>query len=207
MDKDIQKHWDTIYKKRHPNQVSWTQEFPNTSLDLIHSLNLPKSASLIDVGGGDSKLVDYLLQEGFENITVLDIAEESLEKAKKRLGFKAKKVKWIVSDITDFKPDGKYDVWHDRATFHFLITPEQIKKYFNLASASVSGYLIVGTFSEHGPGKCSGLPVKQYNEKSLTAVFNKNFKTIQCLTEDHITPFNVKQNFIFCCFKRYDINY
>lgn len=206
MDKNIQKHWDVIYKTKHPNEVSWTQEFPSTSIELIHSLNLPKSAKLIDVGGGDSKLVDYLLQEGFENITVLDISKASLEKTKNRLGFNAKKVKWIVSDVTDFKPEEKYDVWHDRATFHFLISPEQIRKYFELASATVTGYLIVGTFSDLGPGKCSGLPVKQYNEKTLTAVFKKSFDKIHCITEDHLTPSNEKQNFIFCSFKRHDNN-
>ena len=127
MDTANQKHWDTVYQTKQPNEVSWTQEIPTTSLDFIHAFNLPKSAKIIDIGGGDSRLVDCLLQEGFEDITVLDISAAALEKAKKRLGKNASKVNWVVSDIADFKPVTAYDVWHDRATFHFLTTHKQVK--------------------------------------------------------------------------------
>ena len=203
MDTDRQKHWETVYKTKQPNEVSWTQEMPKTSLDFIHEFNLPKSAKIVDIGGGDSKLVDYLLEQGFENITVLDISSEALEKSKKRLGNKAQKVKWIVSDVTEFNPDTKFDVWHDRATFHFLTTPTQIKKYIESASKYVIGFLTIATFSDNGPDKCSGLQIKKYSEKTLTSALKKKFDKIRCITEDHITPFKTIQNFLFCSFKRH----
>ncbi len=195
-------HWDTVYATKQPNEVSWTQEVPETSLNFIHSFNLPKTASIIDVGGGDSKLVDYLLEEGYENITVLDISEKALEKAKARLGSKSNKVNWVASDITEFQPGTTYDVWHDRATFHFLTTDEQIVKYLDIARKAINGYLAIGTFSENGPKKCSGLEIKQYNEPQLQEQLANGFQKIRCITEDHITPFNTAQNFLFCSFKR-----
>ena len=192
----------TIYNTKSPEEVSWTQEVPKTSLDFIHSFKLKKNAKIIDVGGGDSKFVDYLLAEGFENISVLDISSTAVEKAKLRLGEKAKKINWIVSDVTEFKPDTTYDVWHDRATFHFLTRENQIIKYLKTLRKAVLGYLIVGTFSEEGPEKCSGLNIKQYSEKTLTNELKNGFEKIRCLTEDHITPFGSIQNFLFCSFKR-----
>lgn len=195
-------HWETVYESKAPNEVSWTQKVPKTSLMLINSLNLPKTAKIIDVGGGDSKLVDYLIDAGFENISVLDISAKALEKAKKRLGLKAEKVDWIVSDINDFTPNTTFDVWHDRAAFHFLTTKEQISKYAETARKSVEGYLVMGTFSEDGPKKCSGLDVKQYSEETLTNQFKNGFKKLKCTMEDHTTPFNTAQNFLFCSFKK-----
>ena len=202
MSLDRKKHWETVYKTKNPEQVSWTQEIPKTSLEFINSFGLKKTAKIIDVGGGDSKLVDYLLDQGFENITVLDISAKSLEKAQNRLGNKANKVNWIVSDITDFEPKISFDVWHDRATFHFLTTAEQIKKYIKTAKGSVNGFLTIGTFSHNGPKKCSGLEIKQYNEKELTSELKNGFVKIRCVKEDHITPFHTAQNFLFCSFKR-----
>ncbi len=199
---DKKKHWETVYKTKNPDQVSWTQETPKTSLAFINSFGLKKNAKIIDIGGGDSKLVDYLLDEGFENITVLDISAKSLEKAKNRLGKKAIKVDWIVSDITEFEPNMTYDIWHDRATFHFLTTTEQIKKYMKTARKSVSGFLTIGTFSENGPKKCSGLEIRQYNEEELTSELKDGFDKIKCVTEDHLTPFGTNQNFLFCSFKK-----
>ncbi len=195
-------HWETVYETKNPNEVSWTQEVPKTSLDFITSFGLNKQARIIDIGGGDSKLADHLLEQGFENITVLDISTKAIEKAKKRLGENAQKVNWIVSDITDFETETTFDIWHDRAAFHFLTTKEQIEKYLNTARKSVSGYMIIGTFSENGPTKCSGLEIKQYNNETLTAVFDNDFEKISCITEDHITPFDTKQNFLFCIYKR-----
>ena len=202
MNLDSKKHWETVYETKNPEQVSWTQEKPQISLDLINSLELDKSAKIIDVGGGDSKLVDYLLEKGFENVSVLDISAAALEKAKKRLGDKANNVNWIVSDITEFSPSTTYDLWHDRAAFHFLTTPEQISKYVNIVRNAVTGYLIIGTFSENGPKKCSGLDIKQYSEDKLITEFENYFEKITCTTEDHITPFDTMQNFLFCSFKR-----
>jgi len=171
-------------------------------LDFILSFNLPKSTRIIDIGGGDSKLVDFLLDEGYENLTVLDISATALERAKARLGERAEKVKWIVADIADFKPDTSYDVWHDRAAFHFLTENEQIEKYLNIVHAAVTGFLLIGTFSEDGPKKCSGLEIKQYSGTSLENLFKRDLKKIACKTENHITPFNTIQNFTFCSLKR-----
>ncbi|MFD0836092.1 class I SAM-dependent methyltransferase [Mariniflexile aquimaris] len=195
-------HWDTVYETKNPKEVSWTQDLPKTSLEIIRSFKLSKSAKIIDVGGGDSKLVDYLINEGFENITVLDISITALEKAKMRLGEKASKVNWIVADITEFEPKIAYDVWHDRATFHFLTTPNEMHKYIAIAKKSVTGYLVIATFSDNGPKQCSGLNIKQYSETQLALALENGFDKIRCLTEDHVTPFNTKQNFIFCAFKR-----
>jgi SAM-dependent methyltransferase len=163
---------------------------------------LTKASKIIDIGGGDSKLVDYLLDEGFENITVLDISAKALAKAQNRLGDKAKKINWVVSDITEFEPNATYDIWHDRATFHFLTTTEQVSKYMETARKCVNSYLTIGTFSENGPTKCSGLDIKQYNEETLTNELNNGFDKIRCVTEDHLAPFNTTQNFLFCSFKR-----
>lgn len=199
---DRKKHWETVYETKGPERVSWSQEMPTTSLDLIHSFKLKKTAKIIDIGGGESKLVDHLLDEGFENITVLDISAKSLEKTKKRLGEKANRVDWIVSDITDFEPGITFDVWHDRATFHFLTAPEEIKKYIKTARNSINDFMILGTFSKKGPTKCSGLEIKQYSEEELALEFKEGFKKIKCLTEDHRTPFGTSQNFLFCSFKK-----
>lgn len=195
-------HWETVYETKQPNEVSWTQENPKTSIDFIRETHLGKSAKIIDIGGGDSKLVDFLLEEGYENITVLDISEKALERAKKRLGENAEKVNWIASDITEFKPETSYDIWHDRATFHFLTTGEQLKKYVEITEKWVSGFLIIGTFSEQGPKKCSGLVIKQYSESELEKQFSNRFKKLKCITEDHTTPFETKQNFTFCAFEK-----
>lgn len=204
MENNTQNHWEKIYSTKQPNEVSWTQEVPKTSLDFIHAAQLDKQANIIDIGGGDSKLVDYLLDEGYENISVLDISEEALTRAKKRLGGKAAKVNWIVSDITEFNPSTTYDFWHDRAAFHFLTTEPQIVKYLSTARQAVkeNGVVTIGTFSDNGPKKCSGLDIKQYTEDALTAELENGFEKIKCITEDHTTPFDTTQNFLFCSFKR-----
>lgn len=198
---NFKEHWDKVYESKQASEVSWTQEKPQTSLDFIHSFPIEKTAPIIDIGGGDSKLVDFLLTEGYENVTVLDISEKALSKAKARLGKRAAAIKWVVSDITDFKPMEKYAVWHDRATFHFLTTEKEVSTYLETAGSCVNGYMAIGTFSDNGPDKCSGLAIKQYNEMELTTQLNKGFEKIKCVTEDHITPFNTKQNFLFCSFK------
>lgn len=202
MDSNARNHWEAVYETKTADQVSWTQQVPKTSLEFIHSFNLPRTAKIIDVGGGDSRLVDFLLAEGFENITVLDISSKALEKAKQRLGEQAGKVNWIVSDIMEFEPDTNFDIWHDRATFHFLTSKEQIDKYVATVTNAVTGYLIVGTFSDNGPKKCSGLTIQQYNEETLPIAFRK-FEKISCITEDHLTPFNTTQNFVFCSFRKH----
>jgi hypothetical protein len=200
-----QYHWDTVYATKTSAQVSWTQSVPQTSLDFIHSFHLPRTARIIDVGGGDSRLVDFLLDEGYENLTVLDISATALEKTQQRLGARAELVQWIVSDVTEFEPTGIFDLWHDRATFHFLTTEEQITRYLSIARQAVTGFLTIGTFSEKGPTKCSGLTIRQYSEESLNAELHDGFEKIRCRTEDHVTPFETIQNFLFCSFRRQSI--
>ena len=199
---DTKKHWDTVYETKTPDQVSWTQEKPEISLELIKEANLPKTAKIIDIGGGDSTLVDFLLEEGYQNITVLDISAKALDRAKTRLGHKAKDVEWIVSDIIDFQPTQTYDLWHDRAAFHFLTIKENLEKYTSIVNEFVAERLIIGTFSKQGPTKCSGLEISQYDEKSLAKVFESHFEKVKCLTKDHVTPFETIQNFQFCSFRK-----
>jgi len=203
MEPHLKQHWEKVYQTKEPHELSWTQEEPKTSLEFIQSFHLPKSASIIDIGGGDSRLAEYLLEEGYTDITVLDISAASLEKAKQRLGNKAEKIKWIVSDIQDFDPDRKYDVWHDRATFHFLTTKEEIRSYLTIARNNTKGYLVVATSSQSGPKKCSGLPIKQYSDDQLASIFMEGFQKIRCVNVDHITPFQTKQNFTFCSFRSF----
>ncbi len=203
MEESLKMHWEKVYETKAPEQLSWTQEVPKTSLNFIHSFGLPKTAKIIDIGGGDSRLADCLLEEGFENITVLDISANALDKAKQRLGNKAEKINWVVSDINEFEPTTTFDIWHDRATFHFLTTGEQIAKYIDTAKNAVSGFLTIGTFSDYGPEKCSGLEIKQYTEITLNKELEKGFNKIRCINEDHITPFNTTQHFLFCSFKRH----
>lgn len=202
MNDNKKSHWEHIYEVKTPEEVSWTQKKPETSLDFIHSFGEDKTAKIIDIGGGDSKLVDFLLEEGYENISVLDISANALERAKKRLGEKAKKVTWIVADITEFEPTEQYDIWHDRAVFHFLTEKNDIKKYQDLVAKAVKGNMVIGTFSINGPLKCSGLEIKQNDETSLTSTFDANFEKIECFTIDHKTPFDTIQNFIFCSFNK-----
>ncbi|WP_205509918.1 class I SAM-dependent methyltransferase [Longitalea arenae] len=202
MSGETKDHWENVYLHKQPNEVSWTQHVPQPSLDFIHSFQLPKSASIIDVGAGDSKLVDFLLDDGFENITLLDISAQALEKVRKRLGDRAERVKFIVADITEFAPAEKYDVWHDRATFHFLTTAAQVQQYVSIAKQWVNEYLIVGTFSEKGPRSCSGLNIKQYSKEELQHVMSGGFNKIRCIEQEHLTPFNTRQHFVFCGFKK-----
>jgi SAM-dependent methyltransferase len=197
-------HWENVFTTKNPNEVSWTQKYPKTSIDYLENLNLSKTANIIDIGGGDSNLVDALLEKGYENIWVLDISEFALERAKKRLGDKAVLVHWVVSDITEFKPEVKFDFWHDRAVFHFLTEKESISKYETIVSNGIvdNGNFLLGTFSENGPFKCSGLEIKQYSENTMKQTFSENFEAIKCFTENHTTPFNTIQNFQFCGFKK-----
>tara|TARA_Y100000385_G_scaffold182894_1_gene188935 strand:- start:607 stop:1227 length:621 start_codon:yes stop_codon:yes gene_type:complete len=203
MNTDVRKsHWDRIYDSKQMNEVSWFQESPSTSIDLIKSFNLDLNASIIDVGGGDGFLVDHLLMMGFKNITVLDISSSAINKAKKRLGNNSSLVEWIVSDISKFIPNKKYDLWHDRAAFHFLTESNEIKHYIRSTELHIkqNGNLIIGTFSENGPLKCSGIRITQYSQISLSELFNDMFKVKESFQTDHKTPLNTIQNFTFCSF-------
>jgi len=196
-------HWENVFTTKQETEVSWFQPYPKTSIEFVKLFNLPFDANIIDIGGGDSHFVDALLEEGYQNIWVLDISENALSRAKKRLGEKANKVNWVVSDIIDFIPNITFDFWHDRAAFHFLTTEENINKYVGIAEKGIkaNGILVLGTFSETGPTKCSGLEIKQYSETSMSSRFELSFDRIKCMTEEHQTPFNTIQNFLFCSFK------
>ena len=205
MDSNIKKeHWENVFTTKQETEVSWFQPYPKTSIEFVKLFNLPFDANIIDISGGDSHFVDALLEEGYQNIWVLDISENALSRAKKRLGEKANKVNWVVSDIIDFIPTVTYDFWHDRAAFHFLTTDENINKYVGIAEKGIktNGILVLGTFSETGPTKCSGLEIKQYSETSMSSRFELSFDRLKCITEEHQTPFNTTQNFLFCSFKK-----
>lgn len=197
-------HWENIYCTKQENEVSWFQQYPKTSMSFIELFSLKKDSKIIDIGGGDSHFVDTLLEAGFTNVTVLDISAKAIERAKIRLGKNADKVKWIVSDVTEFVPTEKYDFWHDRAAFHFLTEEAQADKYVEITNKGIAenGILVLGTFSVSGPKKCSGLEIKQYSEESMSGKFEKYFNRVKCITEDHQTPFNTTQNFLFCSFKK-----
>lgn len=197
-------HWENIYQTKGQNEVSWYQERPVVSLDFIEKSKLPLDAKIIDIGGGDGFLVDCLLELGYSDITVLDISETALIKAKQRLGNKADLIKWIVTDITSFEPEEQYDLWHDRAVFHFLIHEEDINIYTEIVDKTIkaNGILIVGTFSENGPKKCSGIEIKQYSEEGLTQQFEHRFYKENSLISNHTTPFDTIQNFTFCSFRK-----
>lgn len=201
---DRKKHWETIYQTKELKDVSWFQPNPETSLDFFKQFNVPLNASIIDIGGGDSFLVDHLLDLGYTHITVLDISESAIERAKERLAEKAEKVKWIIADAATFQPSEKYDFWHDRAAFHFLTDEKEITHYLETAQQFINpeGILVIGTFSEEGPKKCSGIEIKQYSENTMTDRLKKYFDKVKCITVDHKTPFDTIQNFVFCSFRK-----
>jgi ubiquinone/menaquinone biosynthesis C-methylase UbiE len=197
-------YWNQVYQKKNEHEVSWFQEIPTKSLEMIDELNLQKDSNIIDIGGGDSRLVDHLLQRGFSNITILDISSEALEKAKVRLHNSPKSVEFIASDVTQFQPNKKFKLWHDRATFHFLTQLEQVEKYLETAHEALeeNGYLIISTFSKTGPEKCSGLSISQYSQDDLKSLFGRYFKNTKCFEATHTTPWNTTQNFVYCGFKK-----
>ena len=197
-------HWENIYENKNENEVSWFQKNPRTSLDLIKSSDIDKTSKIIDIGAGVSRLVDSLLELGFYNVDVVDISRNAINKTKTRLGNKSELVNWTESDILNFKTNKKYQLWHDRAVFHFLNDESKIDSYRSLAENSLESgsILIIGTFSVNGPKKCSGLTVKQYDENSIRDVFKNKFDAVSHETVIHDTPFKTKQEFIFSTFKK-----
>ncbi|WP_284653129.1 class I SAM-dependent methyltransferase [Flavobacterium terrisoli] len=201
---DRKSHWENVFSTKTEKEVSWYQQYPQTSVDFIMALQLPLDAKIIDIGGGDSYLMDALLDLGYTNLTLLDISSKAIERIKNRLGEKASNVTFIVSDILHFHPTEKYDFWHDRACFHFFTNATQVDHYVEIVDHALedNGRFFIGTFSENGPTKCSGLDIKQYNEERLRLLFERDFILKGCFTEDHETPFGTTQNFLFCAFKR-----
>lgn len=205
MKTERKQHWEKVYDTKQLHEVSWFQATPTTSLALIEGLELPQDAAIIDVGGGDSFLVDNLLEHGFENISIVDISKLALERAEKRLGAElAAKITWLEGDIASFTPPAMYDCWHDRATFHFLVEAADIAHYVKTVTAHINsgGYLIVATFAEDGPLKCSGLNIQQYSEEGLVARFSEGFELLKSMEVTHVTPFETEQRFIFVVMQR-----
>ena len=203
MNKDLQTHWEEVYKIKSFEDVSWFQPMPETSIRFFEKLNLPQTAAIIDIGAGESHFVDYLLDKGYEHITLVDISEEALRKTQERLGDKGKSVKYIVADAGTFKAPEKYDFWHDRATFHFLTDIIEIEHYTQniCRSLKTKAYFLIGTFSDAGPKKCSGLDVSQYSADDLSEVFARCFTLEKNIRAEHKTPAGDIQKFTFCLFK------
>ena len=204
---DKKKHWENIYQTKKFQEVSWYQEKPSLSLSFLTHYKIPKSAKIIDMGGGDSYLVDYLLALGYQHITVLDISKAALERAKKRLGEEANLVTWIEADAANFEPSEVYDFWHDRAAFHFLTNQQDIDSYIATAYKHLSntGVLIIGTFSENGPTKCSGIDIQQYSPNTMEERLKPYFLRRNCFQTIHETPTGKYQNFTFCSFRKNDL--
>lgn len=201
---DAKEHWENVWTTKKSNEVSWYQEYPQTSINLILPTNPSNDAKIIDVGGGDSNLAETLFDLGFKNITVLDISANALERAKKRLGNKSDMITWIESDILEFENDNRYDIWHDRALLHFLTSEENLKNYVKLVKQHVmqGGYLIISTFSTKGPIKCSGLDTRQYSKESIKELFSNEFEHIKSFEEEHVTPRGMGQIFTWNVFRK-----
>jgi 2-polyprenyl-3-methyl-5-hydroxy-6-metoxy-1,4-benzoquinol methylase len=194
-------HWEKVYATKAPTQVSWFQEHAALSLKLIRETGVPSSASIIDVGGGASTLVDDLLEAGYENIAVLDLSAAALAAAKARLGTRAARVKWLEANVLETRlPRHAYDVWHDRAVFHFLTSDKERRGYVAavLHAVKPGGFVIVATFAEDGPTKCSGLPVARYSASELHAQFGEPFELLGHERESHHTPGGHEQKFVYC---------
>jgi SAM-dependent methyltransferase len=191
-----------VYGSKPSAELGWYQRIPQVSLSLIEKLDLPEDAPVVDIGGGDSRLCEQLLRRNFVDLSVLDISEKAMERSRGRLAGLANGVDWIVSDVLDFRPGRRYALWHDRACFHFLTSGSEVARYVELVRQSLrpGGALILGTFSEKGPERCSGLAVRRYDRTKLEKVFS-DFRLKEFRYLDHHTPTGVRQNYIFCLFE------
>jgi ubiquinone/menaquinone biosynthesis C-methylase UbiE len=202
---EIKIHWEHIYETKGPTRVSWYQEHAQLSLQLIQNTGIQKTAYIIDIGGGASTLADDLIVAGFQNISVLDVSGTALQVARQRLGARAEAVHWIEADITQVElPAQAYDLWHDRAVFHFLTQATDRQRYINTVRQAVraGGHVIVATFAPDGPDHCSGLEVVRYDPESLHNEFGNDFTLLDRTHETHRTPFGTEQKFIYCCCRK-----
>jgi 2-polyprenyl-3-methyl-5-hydroxy-6-metoxy-1,4-benzoquinol methylase len=199
-----QAHWENVYATKNENAVSWFQERPDISLDLIRSTGVDARAAIIDIGGGASRLVDALINEGFNAITVLDLSEKALATSKARLGARGTQVQWVVADVTTWEPAQTYDVWHDRAALHFLTDPKDRNAYAKRVLKAVrrGGHVIIGTFALDGPERCSGLPVIRHDAATLGELLGHSFELVESKRHDHQTPAGATQRFQFSRFQR-----
>lgn len=201
---DRSAHWENVYLTKGEAEVSWFQNSPATSLDLIRAATPDHGAAIIDIGGGASRLVDALLQDGYRDVSVLDLSANALDAAKKRIGGAASMVDWIVADATTWQPAKTYEVWHDRAAFHFLTDPRDRAAYVERLRSAVApgGNVIIATFAPDGPEKCSGLPVQRHDSASLAAALGPEFELVETRSETHHTPWDSTQAFQFSRFRR-----
>ncbi len=204
MEFDSKHHWGKVYQDKEPGQVSWYQSYPRVSLDMIASTKISLNKKIIDVGAGASVLVDKLLEIGFKDITVLDISLKAIEYSQERLKQNASKIKWIEADITDFEPPEQYDLWHDRAVFHFLTNQQDRKKYVCTMekAVKVGGHVIMAAFALDGPLKCSGLDVERYDSQKMEIELGSSFELVKSIDEVHKTPWDKEQKFTYCYFKK-----
>jgi SAM-dependent methyltransferase len=198
-----QRHWQSVYTTKRETEVSWFEENPSLSLDLISLVGAGNSSAVVDIGGGASRLVDRLILGGYGDVTVLDVSEMALAAAKAHVGEKAQQVHWLVADVTTWEPSRRYDIWHDRAAFHFLIDPaDQVAYVARLRRAlRAGGHAIIGAFALDGPEMCSGLPVARYDSESLANALGPEFVLVDTRRHDHLTPRNVTQHFQFNVFR------
>jgi SAM-dependent methyltransferase len=199
-----QAHWQNVYTKKGENEVSWFQENPAPSLELIAQVGATPTSAILDVGGGASRLVDHLIDRRFQDVTVLDLSEAALEAAKARLGILATRVHWIIADATVWKPQNAYDIWHDRAAFHFLTEDRDRAAYVARLERAlrIGGYAIIATFALDGPERCSGLPVVRYDPASLGQTLGRAFQFVHTRQHVHATPWGSDQSFQFSVFRR-----
>jgi SAM-dependent methyltransferase len=197
-----QAHWENVYTSKRENEVSWFQESPTISLDLIRAAGATDDSAIIDIGGGASRLVDSLLAKGFRSLAVLDLSRAALDAARARIGGEGDSLEWIVADVTKWNPTRQFDIWHDRAAFHFLTDSSDRAAYIARLKAALrpGGQAIIGTFALDGPEKCSGLPVQRYDPASLHETLGRHFKLIEARREAHNTPWGSTQSFQFTRF-------
>ena len=203
-DASTKDHWETVYTTKDETEVSWFQDSPSPSLELIEALKPAKDASVIDIGGGASRLVDGLLERGFRRVTVLDISQAALDLACLRVGRRASEVQWIVDDVTAWEPTRRFDIWHDRAAFHFLVEEADRAAYIARLKQALrpGGHAIIATFAPDGPEKCSGLPVYRTDAAGLAKELGEGFTLVDSRRHDHATPKNSSQHFQFSVFQR-----
>ena len=201
---DRSTHWDNVYATKGETEVSWFQDSPAISLDMIRSASPDHGTAIIDIGGGASRLVDALLRDGYRDLAVLDLSANALEAARRRIGAAGSTVDWIVADVTTWQPPKTYDVWHDRAAFHFLTDPRDRAAYVERLRSAVApgGHVIIATFAPDGPEKCSGLPVQRHDSASLAAELGPEFELVETRREVHHTPWDSTQAFQFSRFRR-----